>query len=211
MGALWFRFAYVSSVFRLWGGQESWYKEKAAILCSCTQRLVKTFFTPEAQSWEIINEFGWLEKAHNDSCYCSYRVIEIYPSRRSLHEKCGTCSLLETWKWFNCGECKRTNSRRKKKGNVMLKWRMTYLNAKFPNLLHQWWMIWFKKTLTQWLLKKENLKERWSHIQPVKIMVYTRTKDKKQVLCCKSCNQVFDSSHALSLHMNNDFSQRSHE
>jgi len=50
-----------------------------------------------------------------------------------------------------------------------------------------------------------------SQTQPAKRMVSTRSKDKKQVLSCKSCNQVFDSSHALSLHMNNDCSQRSYE
>jgi len=50
-----------------------------------------------------------------------------------------------------------------------------------------------------------------SQTQPAKRMVCTRSKDKKQVLSCKSCNQVFDSSHALSSHMNNDCSQRSHE
>jgi len=49
-----------------------------------------------------------------------------------------------------------------------------------------------------------------SQPQPAKRMVSTRNKDKKQVLSCKSCNQVCDSSHALSLHMSNDCSQRSH-
>jgi hypothetical protein len=50
-----------------------------------------------------------------------------------------------------------------------------------------------------------------SQTQPAKRMVSTRSKDKKQVLNCKSCNSVFDSSSALSLHMSNGCSQRTHE